>query len=263
MNNASRMAVAAAAVVAVAVVGFNLLPRASNGGPGASTTPAPTPSPSPSLLPATGALDPGAYYSPAGPDITARFSFTVPAGWSTKDGFIYKDRGSVAPVFAPGAGPGDVAFFTWVVSHIYGDACHWQGSLVDAGSTVDELVSVLSAQKGRVASTPTDVMLGGLTAKQIELTTPSDLDLSTCDRSVVSFWPDPGPDVTGGLCCSPAGSTDVVYVLDVAGSRLVVVARHQADSTPADIAELEAAIASIKLEVQASSPSPSGTSPSP
>ena len=263
MNIATRMAVAAAAVVAVAVVGFNLLPRAGNGGPGASTTPAPTASPSPSLLPATGALDPGAYYAPVGPDNSARMSFTVPAGWSTMDGFIYKDRGSVAPAYAPGGGPGDVEFFTWVVSHIYGDACHWQGSLVDVGSTVDELVIALRAQKSRVASTLTDVMLGGLTAKQVELTTPSDLDLSTCDRSVVSFWPDPGPDVSGGLCCTLAGSTDVVYVVDVAGSRLVVVARHQADSTAADIAELGAAVASIKIDVPASSPSRSGTSPSP
>ncbi len=263
MNNASRMAVAAAAVVAIAVVGFNLLPRADNGGPGPSATPAPTPSPSPALLPATGALDPGAYYLPAAPDTPLRFSFTVPAGWSTTDQYIYKDRGSVAPVYAPGGGPGDVAFFTWVVSHVFGDACHWQGSLVDAGSTVDDLVSGLRAQKGRVASTPTQVVLGGFAAKRIELTTPSDLDLSTCDRSVVSFWPDPGPDVSGGLCCTLAGSTDVVYVVDVAGSRLVVVARHQADSTAADIAELEAALASIKIDAQASSPSPSGTSPSP
>jgi len=33
-----------------------------------------------------------------------------------------------------------------------------------------------------------------------------------------------------GLCCNPPGNTDVLYVVDVDGRRLVVVARHYPDS---------------------------------
>lgn len=261
MNTPMRIAVAAAAVVAVAVVGLYLLPR--QGGVGAGPSPSPTPSSTPSLLPSTGTLDPGAYFFPAEWTTPARFSFTVPAGWSTTEGFVYKDRGSVSPVNAPGGGPGDVALFTWIVSHAYADACHWRGSMVDAGSTVDELASVLQAQKSRVASTPTEVVLGGFPAKRIDLTTPADLDLATCDNSVLRFWPDAGPDESGGVCCTLAGSTDRVYVVDVAGSRLAVVARHQADSSAADSAELENVVASIKMDLPTSSPPQSSAPPSP
>jgi hypothetical protein len=254
MTAFTKFAVVAAAVVAgVAVIGAITFPRLT--GPGAQPTPSPTaspvPTPTPSLLPATGKLDAGTYYYNGSP----RLTFTVPEGWSTTDGFVYKDRGSVSPAYAPGGGPGDVALIPWTVSHTYGDACHWQGNLVDAGSTVDELVSALQAQKSRVASKPTDVLLGGIPARQIVMTTPADLDLATCDMGAVSFWPDPGPDVSGGLCCTKPGSTDVVYVVDVAGNRLAVVARHQPDSLTADLAELDGVVVSLTFDVPAASPS--------
>ena len=38
------------------------------------------------------------------------------------------------------------------------------------------------------------------------------------------------PDMGSGLCCNPPGNTDVLYVVDVDGRRLVVVARHYPDS---------------------------------
>ncbi|HEX5824140.1 MAG TPA: hypothetical protein VFY18_06760 [Candidatus Limnocylindrales bacterium] len=256
MTAFTKFAVAAAAVVAaIAVIGAITFPRLT--GTGAQPTPSPTASPVPTptalLLPATGALDAGTYSYGESP---ARLTYTVPNGWSTTDGFVYKDRGSVSPAYAPGGGPGDVALVPWTVSHTYGDACHWQGNLVDAGSTVDELVSALQAQKSRVASTPTDVLLGGIPSRRLVMTTPADLDLASCDMGVVSFWPDPGPDVSGGLCCTKPGSTDVVYVVDVAGNRLVVVARHQADSLAVDLAELDGVIASLRFDVPAASPSP-------
>jgi hypothetical protein len=258
MNTTVRIASAAAAVAAVAVIGAITFPRFT--GSGAQPTPSPTaspvPSPTPSLLPATGNLDAGTYYY----NDAVRLTLTVPEGWSTSDGFVYKDRGSVSPAYAPGGGPGDVALFPWTISHTYGDACHWGGTLVDAGSTVEELVNALRAQKSRVASTPSDVLLGGIPSRQIVMTTPASLDLATCDSGVVRFWPDPGPQETGGLCCTKAGSVDVVYVVDVAGNRLAVVARHQPDSLAADLAELDGIVASLRFDVQAASPSP--TSPS-
>lgn len=254
MNTAARITSAAAVVAAVAVIAAITFPRLI--GTGSQPTPVPTASPvaspSPMRLPASGNLDAGTYYD----NETVRLTFTVPEGWSTTEGFVYKDRGSVSPAYAPGSGPGDVALIPWTVSHTYGDACHWGGTLVDAGSTVDELVSVLRAQKSRVASTPTDVLLGGLPSRQIVMTTPAGLDLATCDNDVVRFWPDPGPSESGGLCCTKAGSTDVVYVVDVSGRRLVVVARHQPDSLAADLAELDSVVASLRFDAPAASPSP-------
>ncbi len=129
--------------------------------------------------------------------------------------------------------------------HIFGDACQWEDSLLDVGETVDELVSALEDQEGREASAPTDVMLGGFPAKRIGLTVPADLDTGTCTNGDLRYWPGPGPDMDAGLCCNPAGNTDVVYV---DGNRLVVVARHYPDSSPEDRAELQAIVDSIRIE---------------
>ena len=261
----------AAGIAVVAIVGFAALTVFTPGtSPGSGPTPAPSatlaPTPSPSLLPAAGALEPGtydwiAYYTPVG---GARFTVTVPEGWATAEGgvFVYRNCGAAAASMPPFTGSGEVLLAIWTVSHVYTDACHHDATLVDAGTTIDELASLLVAQKGRVASAATDVTLGGFPAKRIELTVPADLDVTKCDGGIIRFWPDPGPDESGGLCCTAGGSTDVVYVVDVAGDRFAVVARHQASSSAEELAELQAIVDSIKIEPPAISPSPSGASPS-
>jgi hypothetical protein len=146
----------------------------------------------------------------------SRLTLTVPPGWTTEEyGELYKERDE----------PGEVKFITWVLTHIFGDVCQW-GTLVDVGTTVDDLVTALMEQEGREASVPTSVTVGGFPAKRIELTVPADLDPATCTNGVLRYWPAPGPDLSDGDCCAPPGSTDSVYVVDVAGNRLVVVARH-------------------------------------
>ena len=95
MNTTSKIATTLAAVLVVGVVGYNLLPRSSNGigGPPPAPTPttsassAPTTAPSPSGSAATDCVDaqgcPSAF--PAGPVtstvFTPKVSFTAPAGY--------------------------------------------------------------------------------------------------------------------------------------------------------------------------------------
>jgi len=246
MSNLVRIALAAAAVLAVAVVGYNLIP--GSGGPGTlpsptpSATPIPSPSPTPGvvMLPATGPLDPGTYYIDDRAITQAkRLTLTVAAGWVTGDGFLYKNQEA----------PGEVMLSTWVLTHIFDNACQWdEGSIVDVGTTVDALVSALIDQKGREASPPSDVTFAGFPAKRIELVVSASLDTATCTSGNLRYWPDPGPDFGGGLCCNAAGNTDVVHVVDVAGNRLVVVARHYPDSSERDKAELQAVLDSIRIE---------------
>jgi hypothetical protein len=238
MNTTMRIALAAAAVVAV-FLGFRFLlpPGASIGGP--AETPVPTPTPEASALNRWAAtpLEPGTYYI-ADRAITQaeRLTFTVPAGWATDESFISKDKG----------GPGEVVFVTWVVSHIFPDVCDRSEPLVDVGTSVDELTNALLEQRGRVASAPTDTTLGGFPAKRVELTVPADLDIGTCGGSLRA-WPDPGPNLGGGLT-TRVGQTDVVYVVDVRGNRLAVVARHMPDSSQQDLAELQAIVDSIQID---------------
>ena len=168
----------------------------------------------------------------------SRLTFTVPAGWNSEED-LYKDRGE----------PGEVKFTTWVLTHVFSDVCQWRGpgTLVDVGTTVDELITALMEQEGRDASAPTSVTVGGFPAKRIQLTVPAELDTASCTNGVLRYWPAPGPNMSDGDCCALAGSTDTVYVVDIAGNRLVVVARHIPGSSAANRAELQSIVDSIEI----------------
>ena len=244
MNTALRIAIAAAAVLVVAVIGIAFLPRSDNsiGGPGSTASPTPTASltPSPIPLPSVGSLDPGTYsIDDRGITQATHFIFTVPAGWATGDGFVTKNADQ----------RGEVALSTWVVTHVHADSCqHTTDTLVDVGTSPEKLVSTLLALKNRLVSQPTDVTLGGFPAKRLELSVPADLDVSTCLFGAIKNWPDPGPDESGGLCCGGPGHVDVVYVVDINGKALAVVARHLPGTSPQDLAELQSIVDSIRIE---------------
>lgn len=234
----------------------------------AAPTPSPMPSPSPSEIPSPSptamplptsdgvALSAGTYYvvDPGNTGYTnaARLSFTVPAGWTSAD-FAAKNRGK----------PGEVFFAVWVVSYVFTDACHW-GTLVNAGTTTDDLIKILAAQVGRTASAPSDATIGGYPAKRIELTVPADLHTSTCTDGNLRYWPGAGaegagPDMSSGLCCNPPGNIDDVYVVDIAGRRMIVVARHYPGSSEADKTELQSLVDSIQIEPLPPLPTPSAS----
>jgi hypothetical protein len=240
MNAFTKFALAAAAVVALAVAGLYLLPRQSGVGTSATPTPVPSPTPSPIVLPASGALEPGTYtIDDRGITQATHFIVTVPAGWASGDPFIVKEGGK----------PGEVGLTTWVVSHVHSDSCqHTTDTLVDVGTSPDKLVNTLMALKNRVVSQPTDVTIGGFPAKRLELSVPADLDVSTCVFGAIKNWPDPGPDDTGGLCCGGPGFVDVVYVVDINGKALAVVARHLPGSSAQDLAELQGIVDSIHID---------------
>ena len=266
--NGTKILIAVAAVVAVAVVGLNVLPQIG-GSVGAAPTPTPTVTPVPEstgssiALPSTGPLDAGRYFIAAGTLTPGRLTVTVPAGWATSAGFIYSRIGEPFDRPSPYSPPGEVVFTNWMVTHVYGDACHWSGAFVDAGTTTDQLTTALAAQKGRTASAPTDLTISGYPAKRIELRVSADLDLSVCDGGVVSLWPDPGPDASGGLCCGAVNSTDVIYAVDVDGERLVLFASYQPDSSTSEVAELETMVLSLKIDPPTASPSSSTPSTAP
>lgn len=288
MNNRFRLGGALAAIAVIVVLGFVLIPRPTNNGgpvptPLPSASPNPSPSPAASSTPApsqavilpgqlcsatdclTGTLEAGTYSFDAGFASPGKLTFTVPAGWTTNNqGFVRKNLDLQQPTgIATDDSPNEVVFVTFFVTDTYTDACHWQGTMVSAGTTVDQLTNLLVAQRNRVARTPTNVTVGGFPAKQVALTVPASLDLTKCDSGVVHVWPGPGGDNSGGLCCAAAGSTDVVDVVNVAGHTFVVVARHAAGASPADLAELNAMVASIKIAAPPASPAPSGASPLP
>jgi hypothetical protein len=223
--------------------------------PSPSAAPSAAPSPAPSLspaavgllLPASGSLAAGTYYytlpDPSHIGSTAkRITFTVPEGWANADPFVLKHHGE----------PGEVGFTTWVVTDVYTDACHWHDTLlthVDSGP--DALIRALRDQGGREEAAggwPWQGTVGGFSAEGIALVVPADLDTTTCTGHILRYWPDPGPDFSGGLCCNLPGNTDFIYAVDINGRTLAVVARHYAASSTADLAELDGVINSLRFE---------------
>ena len=246
MKTSIKIALAAAAVVVVAVIGINLVPRAGGVGgpsstPGPTATAAPTPSPTPApTLPPSGQLAPGTYRSNfgAGPFIT----FTLPAGWSSDPNIVGK-HGSDPP--------NGMAINTWgYIATVYNDPCHWQTTAVSVGPTVDAVVTALVAQKRGPTVTPVDVTIDGFHGKEIDLMVPLTVrfdapsSASLCDGGQYKSWTlaDGGDRYNQG-----PGQHDLLDILDVNGQMLVIKRSFYQVNTAADRAELQAIIDSIKI----------------
>ena len=246
----AKLAIAAAAVLVVAIVGYNLVPsRGGVGGPTASPSSSATASPSmePSGLidvgssdrPQIGSLESGTYtdYAVNGTDINVRF--TVPSGWQWQDEYMAKT--SAEP--PDGAA---IGFWTFDVQ-VYTDPCRWQGAtpVPSTGLTAHDVVVALAEQKARAASAVIErkAPSGGdpWPAWTVELGVPDDLDVSQCDRGEFRSW---GPDLNARVHEGP-GQRDKVWVVDVGSERLVIDASFY-DGTPAATkAEIDAILDSM------------------
>lgn len=132
------------------------------------------------------------------------------------------------------------------------------------GPTVDDRVNALADQPGHDPSDPTDVTLGGHPAKRIELVVEAGFHPATCDDGFYRLFLAPGEALAIGQpelfsSSNPtAGQRDVMYVLDLAGTRWLLWTWHDPDASEQHLAELDAMLASIAIDPP--SPSPSSSS---
>jgi hypothetical protein len=251
MNNFAKFAIAAAAVVVIAIVGINLLPRGGGvGGPSPSPTSAPFPSASPVVL-RDGPLPAGTYviqpFAQAGSDAcfvppqsgceatnddTIRFAYTVPDGWAGIGGtdFVLAANGNSAP---DGAGVGG-SRGAWLLS----DPCqNGQNPDIPVGPTVDDFVNALADHPLLDVTTPVAVTLDGYSGKYVDLQVP--LDISQCD--VYRPW-------EPGLYARGPGHRWHLWILDVEGTRVIVQAMDYAGTSAQHRAELQAIVDSIQIQ---------------
>jgi hypothetical protein len=253
MNNALRVGLAAVAVVIIAFVGYRLLSSPNVAGPGPTDTPQPTPSLAPSAAPSVPPLHDGAWlapgtYSVRPQDINApRFSMTVPAGWYGRGSGVSKG-GSIDP-------PDGAGVILWGGPfNVYTNPCQWLDSPASpsTGLTVDDLIAGLSDQALRDATAPTDITVDGFAGKAIELTVPAGLDFDSadgfvaCDEGEFRSWISPDGN-TFRLHQGP-GQHDQLWVVDVDGTRVIIDATFYEGTSPADMAEIQAILDSIRLE---------------
>lgn len=238
MNSFAKLAMAAAAVVVVAIVGYNLLP--SQGGVGGSpATPSPTPSISPSPTLRLGTPGPSGAV-PEGPLAAGTYTtqvdganvnvgFTVPAGWSWVGQYDILTTGDPADEIA-------IAFWSGQDLQVYTDPCNWAEAQPDppTGPTARELAEALAAQPMRNGSTPIERKAAGpdgsdqWTGWLVELTVPEEVDFDTCTRGEFRSW---GPEAFARYHQGP-GQRDRVWAIDADPDTRIVVFATSLPGTP-------------------------------
>jgi hypothetical protein len=165
---------------------------------------------------------------------------TTPTTWhGLEDDFHLEDDGC-------GLG-GAVQLEITVVSQVYADACHWEGTGVDAG-TPDALTAAFSDRAVFDTVGPTDVTLGGHAARRYDFSLPAGFDEITCSNGVIQLWRDAARDEGFGPTMILIDSV-TVYFVEVDGLTLGVYAGHSRElATPAMLAELDAVVASLRIE---------------
>jgi hypothetical protein len=246
----ASFAVAAAVVAVVAIVGLTLVAPATEPPSGVGAGPSPSPTPSPRPDPA-GDLEPGAYISrplPA-PEDGLTVTFTVPDGWNAQGPAV------LVPAGPPRTGaPGGIAIQLVDVATLNGDPCRWSGAPDDltVGPSVDDLVDVLASQSAYEASDPVPVTIGGYGGQRVDIVFPAALFAGQtatapgCDDDVVRPW-NTTLHGAGGVYVQGPLNRWQANVLDVAGTRLVVLVQDFPGTSPADRAELDAIVASLVI----------------
>lgn len=232
-NNVVRVALVAAVLAVAVIIGANLLPRQSVG---------PTPSVEPSLAPSgpallynvpTGDLAAGTYALNLA--IPARLTFTLPAGFNHDQYGIEAIHGT--------SGADDGLEFQFA-SNVYPDPCHRATGAADpaVGLSVDDLVTAMTRMVGFQAGPVTDLTIGGFPAKAFDLT--NEIDASTCDAQDIRTFVWAGDSPPNGSSVR-SGQRQRIYIVDVQGTRLMIMTYYFPNGVPAMEADAAARLKQI------------------
>ena len=263
MTTMLEYGVAAAAMVAVVLIGVTTFGTPTVGGPGLEPTPTaeasipePTATAEPSRTP-TGFLPEGRFVLSDG-RLSDRLTgvpitVTIPApGWYGEPGGGILGNVPEEQDF----GPEDA----WMIGpfvgeiHVPADPCRWSTTMPDTPATsVDEVVGALRSQASRDASEPVDIMVDGHAGKSITLRVPDDADFGECDRNPLS-----GDAEFCTLAESKSavchryhqfpGQIDELWILEVNGEVAVIDATWSDATPPRALDELQAILDSITFE---------------
>ncbi|MGI8829671.1 MAG: hypothetical protein ACR2I5_07895 [Candidatus Limnocylindria bacterium] len=252
MNRFLSIGLGAAAVVVALLVGVQLLGSPNNVGSGGESTPTPEATvtePSPLVAwrplpqeecvpgtPRTGELEAGTYRAAIG-----AFSVTmsVPTGWNGGG-----DRDSFKVFSIPCLFAGGVSLAASLVSQVYSTACDGQGTAVETG-TPAAVTAALAAQTGYQTTGPSDTTIAGYPASRFEFSVPGGAE--SCNAGPLWLTPGGGEGPTMGWS-EDSGSFVTVYVVDVDGSALGIAIDSGTPDEAADVAELDAIVASLQIE---------------
>lgn len=168
----------------------------------------------------------------------------VPAGWNG-----FSSWGLIGP---SGEWPPNGAMLGfWDVGNLYVDPLDPLAGVLDPplGRDVDALVRGLAAQPGQLVGEPVDVVVDGYPGRMIELRIPATTAFDDCMSGFNQYrlWVS-AEDVSHYRCLQGPGQIERVWAIDVNGRRLVISAGSFPDTSPADLADIEAMIDSIQID---------------
>jgi len=261
MNNTVRLIAAAAAVVVVALIGYQLFVAPNVSGPGPAPEPSPTPtvalSPSPAAgdFPPAGWLEPGRYPVRYG-GISWSFEVTGTDWYSDGEGFLTRKY----PSWAARSDSAMLDLHLQPIGRfgIYEDPCgRVPGPL--AGPSAAEVADAVASVPGLEATGPTDVTMAGLPAKLVVLTAPHGLDCPAGGFYYLWYGGNPGdcglpegcyryatvPPVPGMPILA---STIRVWIVDAGDSLLWVEGETYEGASEQITLEFQAMVESIQAE---------------
>jgi hypothetical protein len=254
MNAYVRFTIVAAVVVVVVIVGINLLAASEPVGaspgetPTTSSTRLPAATPSPTRVPSSAPAQALAAIPPAGPLASGRHRLVLQgtalsielagSDWISNGVFGIDKAAGVA---ADGAG---LILWTNEADGIFADPCAGVRAPT-VGPTIADLAGAIAAVPGTtLISGPTDVTVGGRSAKLVVLSIPDDI---RCRAEEFYLWYDASkPDVA--RYATEIGSTIRVWIIDADGKRIQIDAETYDGAGPGPAEEIQQVIDSIQFE---------------
>jgi len=181
-----------------------------------------------------GDLRPGVYTASTIPP--ARIVLTVPDGWRTVQdlkGFSGIVKGTLGD--QPQTSDFRAIAF-WTIGTVFVDPCARTPRTPPVGTTVEDLAQAFSEIPSTKSTIPVQTTVGGYPAANLQLT----LDLTLpCHPSGFTLWP--------GRYAQGPGERDDLWIVDVEGTRLVVLAEWLPGVTDGDLAEIREIVDSIAI----------------
>ena len=200
-----------------------------------------------SFPPYTCDLTSGTYHRTVG---SLQVFATTPTTWHGLEDVFHAEDDSCG-------GGGAVRLEIALVSQVYADACLWRGTGVDIDPTTAAL-AFAEQELGTIG--PTEATIAGYAALRFQFAVPSSFDTTICDDEYLQLWRDPERDEGTGPTVFPRDTVSV-YFVDVDGVALGLYAIVREDATPVMIDELDAVVASLRLNQRAEAGLGPGTAP--
>jgi hypothetical protein len=229
VNTYAKLAAAAAAVLIVGFVGWQLLPGPNaSGGPSPTPFISPAPTASPTPLPTPRTFEMQVQGEPLTWTATASARWTRGVSWAltSSQGF---------------GGPTGIGIGASGAVNVPSDPCDGVGKVSDATSPAD-VVAELEARDDLVVSNVTPTTMGGYSGTRVDVELPADLSACGADYYIIFAEPD-----GSGLYAQGPAMLMRTWILDVEGRPIVFWITSFAGTPAGDLADAQGIVDSLVI----------------